>query len=200
MVERRSVNNYWWEVFVDDQPFILPGIKSHKVGQCQASNHSDPAVLVLLFGDSCWSLHLDDGKPVVTPLEKPDGMDSIEQYKTAEFSCGGRCLVWPTQMTFLETNETRKFPRLPSRFIGFSPDLQTAITEGRNEPERDRLSVNLVDMKTAKVSERLVSRANNLWLLDYTKGVEGIASHFKWERAADGQDQLIYPVAEKPKT
>jgi hypothetical protein len=54
-------------------------------------------------------------------------------------------------------------------------------------------------MKTAKVSERLVNRANNLWLLDYTERVEGIAAHFKWERRADAPDQLIYPAEEKPK-
>jgi hypothetical protein len=96
---------------------------------------------VLLFGDNCWSLRLDGDKPLVTPLEKSDGMDSIQQYKSAEFACVGRCLVWPAQMTFLETNETIKFPRLPSRFIGLSPDLRTAITEGRNDPERDQLSI-----------------------------------------------------------
>ena len=199
MVERHRVNNYWREVFVDRKPFILSGINSNKVGQCQASNNPDAEVLVLLFGDNCWSLRLDGDKPLVTPLEKPEGMDSIQQYKSAEFACGGRCLVWPTQMTFLETNETKKFSRLPSRFIGFSPALRTAITEGRNDSERNQLSINLVDMKTAKVTERFVNRANNLWLLDYTERVEGIAAHFKWERRTDGQDQLIYPAEEKPK-
>ena len=198
VVERRRVNNYWWEVFVDDKPFLLPGINSHQVGQCQASNNEESRALVLLFADGCWSLHLDGDKPVVTPLQKPEGMDAIDQYKSAEFSCGGHCLVWPTQMTFLATNETRKFARLPSAFIGFSPDLQTAVTEGRNDPEHDLISINLIDMKTAKVTERTLTRRNHLWLLDYTQRMEGIAAHFKWERGADGKDQLVYPAEEKP--
>ena len=154
-VERRRVNNYWWEVFVDDKPFIIPGAKSNKVGQCQASNNPQAQALVLLFGDSFWVLHVDGEKPVIQPLEKPDGLDAIQQYKSAEFSCGGRCLVWPAQMILLDTNETRKFAPLPSSFIGFSPDLRTAVTEGRNDPEHDQISVTLVDMKTGRVTERI---------------------------------------------
>jgi hypothetical protein len=142
---------------------------------------------------------VDGEKPVIQSLEKPEGMDAIQQYKSAEFSCDGRCLVWPTQMILLDTNETRKFAPLPSSFIGFSPDLRTAVTEGRNDSEHDQISVNLVDMKTGKVSERVVTRANHLWLLDYTALVEGIAARFKWARDAGGQDQLIYPAEEKPK-
>lgn len=199
VVERRRVNNYWWEVFVDDKPFNLPGRGDNKVGQCQASINPNSKQLVLLLGDSCWSLHLDGDKAVASPLEKLDGVDVVEQYKTAEFSCEGRCLVWPTQMTFLDTGETRKFTRLPFSFIGFSPDLQTAVTEGRNELDNDRISINLVDMQTAKVTERVLTRANNLWLLDYTKRVEGIAAKFKWQRGADGKDQLVYPAEEKAK-
>jgi hypothetical protein len=198
-VERRRVNNYWWELFVDDKPFIIPGANSNKVGQCQASNNPQAQALVLLLGHNCWVLRMDDEKPVVQALDKPDGLDAIQQYKSAEFSCDGRCLVWPTQMIFLDTNETRKFAPLPSSFIGFSPDLLTAVTEGRNDPEHDQISVNLVDMKTGTVTERLVTRETHLWLLDYTSRVEGIASHFKWQRDADGKDQLIYPAEEKPK-
>jgi hypothetical protein len=197
-VERRRVNNYWWEVFVDDKPFIIPGADSNKVGQCQASNNPQTQALVILFGDSCWVLRVDGQKPVIQPLEKPDGLDAIQQYKSAEFSCGGRCLVWPTQMILLDTNETRKFAPLPSSFIGFSPDLRTAVTEGRNDPEHNQISITLVDMQTGKVTERLLLRENHLWLLDYTARVEGIASRFKWERDAGGKDQLIYP-AEEPR-
>jgi len=199
MVERRRVNNYWWEVFVDDRPFNLPQINSNKAGQCQASNNPEAMALVLLFGDSCWAFHLEGERPVVVPLARPEGMDAIEQYKTAEFACAGRCLVWPTQMTFLDTNETRKFSRLPSRFIAFSPDLRTAITEGTNDYEHDRISVNVVDMQTGKVNERILPQAKYLWLLDYTDRAEGIAAHFKWERGADGKDQLAYPAEEEPK-
>jgi hypothetical protein len=197
-VERRRVNNYWWEVFVDDKPFIIPGADSNKVGQCQASNNPQAEGLVLLFGENCWVVRLDGDKAVIQALEKPDGLDAIQQYKSAEFSCGGRCLVWPTQMILLDTNETRKFAPLPSSFIGFSPDLRTAVTEGRNDPEHGQISVTLVDMKTGRVTERLLSRENHLWLLDYTARAEGIASRFKWERDADGKDQLIYPAEEKP--
>jgi hypothetical protein len=199
LVERRRVNNYWWEVFVDGKPFIIPGADSNKVGQCQASNNPEARALVLLSGDNCWVLRLDGEKAVIQALEKPDGLDAIQQYKTAEFSCGGRCLVWPTQMILLDTNETRKFARLPSSFIGISPDLRTAVTEGRNDPERDQISINLVDLKTGTVTERLLTRENHLWLLDYTARVEGIAARFKWERDAGGKDQLVYPAEEKPK-
>lgn len=195
-VERHRVNNYWWEVFVDDKPFFIPNARSNKVGQCQASNNPQAEALVFLLGDSCWLLRLDGGKPVIQSLEKPDGLNAIQQYKSAEFSCGGRCLVWPTQLILLDTNETRKFAPLPSSFIGLSPDLGTAVTEGRNDPEHNQISVNLVDLKTGKVTERVVTRANYLWLLDYTQRVEGIASRFKWERDAAGQDRLIYPAAE----
>ena len=199
VVERRRVNNYWWEVFVDDRPFKLPGIDSNQVGQCQASNNPEGTALVLLFGDYCWALHLKGADPVIEALEKPEGMDAIEQYKTAEFSCDGRCLVWPTQMTFLDTHETRRFARLPSQFIAFSPDLRTAVTEGTNDYEHDRISVNVVDMQSGKITERILQRANYLWLLDYTNRAEGIAAHFKWERGAGGKDQLVYPVEEEPK-
>ena len=51
-------------------------------------------------------------------------------------------------------------------------------------------------MKTSAVNERMLTRANYLWLLDYTDGVEGIAARLKWERAADGKDHLSYPAAE----
>jgi hypothetical protein len=197
-VERRRVNNYWWEVFIDDRPFIPNGGDSNKVGQCQASHNPNVKVLVLLFGDNCWTLRLDGDKPVFTRIE-PDEMDSIEQFKSARWSCNGRCLVWPTLMTFVDTNEVRKFPRLPSDFITFSPDLKTAVTEGVNDPEHNKLSVKLIDMKTFAVHERILTRANHLWLLDYTDGTEGIAARFKWERGVDGKDRLIYPAEENVK-
>jgi hypothetical protein len=38
-VERRRVNNYWWEVFIDNKPFIPPGGDSNMVGQCRASRN-----------------------------------------------------------------------------------------------------------------------------------------------------------------
>ena len=123
-------------------------------------------------------------------------MDSIEQYKIAKWSCNGHCLVWPTQMSFVDRNEVRKFSRLPSDFIGLSPDFKTAVTEGANEPENNKLSVRIVDLETGEVNERTLTRADNLWLLDYTNGVEGIAAHFKWERGPDGKDHLVYPVEE----
>jgi hypothetical protein len=195
-VETRHVNNYWWEVLVNDRPFIPEGGDSNKVGGCQASRNPNVKVLVLLFGNACRTLRLDGDRPVLTSIDKPDDMDSIEQFKSGRWSCDGRCLVWPTQMTFVDTNEVRKFPRLPSDFIGLSPDLGTAVTEGMNDPEHNQLSVNLIDMKTFTVYERMLTRANYLWLLDYRDGVEGIAAHFKWERGADGKDRLIYPAVE----
>ena len=41
MVERKRVNNYWWEVFIDEKPFVPEGRDSNKVGQCQASRNPD---------------------------------------------------------------------------------------------------------------------------------------------------------------
>ena len=99
-------------------------------------------------------------------------------------------------MTFVDRNEVRKYPRLPSDFIAFSPDLETAVTEGLNDAEHNKLSLKLVDMKTSAVNERMLTRANYLWLLDYTESVEGIAARLKWERGADGKDHLSYPAAE----
>jgi hypothetical protein len=153
--------------------------------------------LVVLLGDNCWSLRLDGDKPIFTPIEKPDGMNSIEQYKIAKWSCDGHCLVWPTQLSFVDRNEVKKFTRLPSDFIGLSPDLKTAVTEGVNDLEHNKLSIKLVDIETATVRERTLTRAKYLWLLDYTDGVEGIADHFKWERGADGKDHLTYPAEDK---
>jgi hypothetical protein len=200
MVERKRVNNYWWEVFIDDKPFVPEGRDSNKVGQCQASRNRDVNVLVVLLGDSCWTLRLNGEKPLFTRMEKPDAsMDSIEQFKSAKWSCNGHCLVWPTQMAFVDSNEVRKFSRLPSDFIGLSPDLKTAVTEGVNELEHNKLSVKLVDLDTSEVKERTLTRENYLWLLDYTAGVEGIAERFKWERGADGKDHLIYPADESVK-
>ena len=135
----------------------------------------------------------------MSPIDKPVGMDSIEQYKTAAWSCEGRCLVWPTQMTMAETNETRKLPRLPEEFITLSPDLRTAVTNGLDEPEQNRISIKLVDLETFKVEDRALNRSDNLWLLDYTNGIEGIATHFKWEHAADAKDKLVYPAAQTNK-
>ena len=200
MVERKRVNNYWWEIFIDEKPFVPEGRDSNKVGQCQASRNRDVIVLVVLLGDSCWTLRLDGEKPLFTSIEKPDAVrDSIEQFKSARWSCKGHCLVWPTQMSFVDRNEVRKFSRLPSDFIGFSPDLRTAVTEGVNEPELNKLSVKLVDLETSEVKERTLTRENYLWLLDYTAGVEGIAERFKWERGADGKDHLVYPAEENLK-
>jgi hypothetical protein len=99
-------------------------------------------------------------------------------------------------MTFVDTNEVVKFARLPSDFLTFSPDLKTAVTEGVNEPENNKLSVRLVDMKTSVVNERILTRANYSWLLDYREGVEGIAARFKWAAGSDGKDRLIYPAEE----
>ena len=198
-VKRGRVNNYWWEIFIDERPFIPEGRDSNKVGQCQGSRNPKVNVLVVLLGDHCWTLRLDGEKPLFAPLDKPDAMDSIEQFKIAKWSCDGHCLVWPTQMSFVDRNEVRKFSSLPSDFIGFSPDLKTAVTEGVNEPEHNKLSVRLVDMETSKVKERTLTRTNYLWLLDYTDGVEGIAERFKWERGADGKDHLIYPAEENVK-
>ena len=82
-VERRRVNNYWWEVFVNDKPFTPDGFPSNKVGQCQASRNPEVKVLVLLYADSCWMLRLDGDRPVLTQLERPPDMDSIEQFKSA---------------------------------------------------------------------------------------------------------------------
>lgn len=195
-VERRQVNNYWWEVFINDRPFIPDGGDSNKVGQCQASRNPNVKVMVLLLGDNCWTLRLAAEKPLLTSIEKPDAMGAVEQYKNARWSCNGRCLVWPTQMTFVDTNEVRKFPRLPSDFVTFSPDLGTAVTEGVNDPEHNRLSLRLIDMKTFAVNERILTRANYLWLLDYTDGVEGLAARFKWQPGPDGKDRLIYPAEE----
>jgi hypothetical protein len=77
--------------------------------------------------------------------------------------------------------------------------LRTAVTEGVNDLETDTISVMLVDMKTSAVSERRLTRTKNLWLTNYTEGVEGIAVHLKWERGADGLDHLIYPAEESAK-
>jgi len=195
-VERRRVNNYWWEVFIDGRPFIPEGRDSNKVGQCQASRNPNVNVLVVLLGDNCWTLRLDGENPLFKPIEKPDGMDSIEQFKIAKWSCDGHCLVWPTQLSFVDRSEVRKFSRLPSDFIGLAPDLKTAVTEGVNEPETNKFSIKLVDLESSTVKERTLTRANYLWLLDYTAGVEAIAERFKWERGADGKDQLIYPAEE----
>jgi len=201
MVERKRVNNYWWEVFIDDKPFVPEGRDSNKVGQCQASSNTDVNVLVVLLGDNCWTLRLDGERPRFTVIEKPESsMDSIEQFKSARWSCNGHCLVWPTQMAFVDRNEVRKFLRLPSDFIGLSPDLKTAVTEGVNDLEHNKLSVKLVDLETSEVKERTLTRENYLWLLDYTAGVEGIAKRFKWERGADGKDHLIYPANESLKS
>ena len=198
-VERRRVNNYWWEVFIDEKPFVPEGRETNKVGQCQASRNPDVEVMVVLLGDNCWILRLDGEKPAFTPIDKPEGMNSIEQFKIAKWSCDGHCLVWPTKMSFVDRNEVRKFSRLPSDFISLSPDFKTAVTEGVNEPEDSKLSVRIVNLETGEVNERTLTRANNLWLLDYTNGVEGIAAHFKWERGPDGKDHLIYPAAESLK-
>ena len=69
LVERRRVNNYWWEVFVDDRPFIPDNRETNKVGQCQASRNPNVKALVLLLGDNCWTLRLDGDKPVFTRIE-----------------------------------------------------------------------------------------------------------------------------------
>jgi len=192
-VERRSVNNYWWEVFFDGQPFIPEGRSTNKVGQCSASRDPQSNALFILLGEDCWILRIEKDKPVLARLEKPEGMDSIEAYKSARWSCRGSCLVWPTQLVLVDTNEVRKFPRLPSDFITISPDLSVGVTEGINDPEHDRLSIRLIDLKTFVVSERVISRSDNLWLLDYTNGVEGIGERFRWERNG-GQYRLIYPA------
>jgi hypothetical protein len=192
-VERRRVNNYWWEVFFDGQPFIPEGSGSNKVGQCSASRDAQSKALFILLGEDCWILRVEKEKPVLARLEKPEGMDSIEAYRSARWSCRGSCLVWPTQLILVDTNEVRKFPKLPSDFITISPDLSIAVTEGTNDPEHNRLSINLIDMKTSVVSERVVARSDNLWLLDYTSGVEGIGERFRWE-GQEGQYSLIYPA------
>lgn len=195
-VERGRVNNYWWEVFFDGQPFIPEGLDSNKVGQCSVSRNAQSTTLFLLLGDDCWTLRVEKNKPVLTRLARPEGMDSIEAYKSARWSCHGSCLVWPTQLILVDTNEVRKFRRLPSDFITISPDLSTVVTEGINDLEHDMLSLRLIDLKTSAVSERVLARSDYLWLLDYTSGVEGIGERFKWERNT-GQDRLLYPAAAK---
>lgn len=188
-VERRQVNNYWWELFADNRPFIPQGRESNIVGSCRTSRNPGLKVIVFLLGDSCWRFHTEGGVAGATRLQGPRGMDSVEQFKTAIWSCNGRCLVWSELLVFVDTGEAVSFRhRLPDDLIGLSPDLKTAVAAG---PQIDSAHVTLqtMDIETGAVTSRTLERSMYPWLLDYREGRDAIAEHFKWSRSG----VLVFP-------
>ncbi|MCE9599105.1 MAG: hypothetical protein K8S54_14175 [Spirochaetia bacterium] len=193
MVERRRVNNYWWELFARGKPFLPQGRDTNKVGACKISLQPTADSFVFLLGDYIWRFQMINDTAVATPIQGPPGMDSIQQFKTSVWSCNGECLLWPGHLVFVKTGEVRKLTIPPELDImGISPDLKTAVAEGRNDLDSGILSLMLIDTTTGKASERILNRNQHMWLLDRRKGVEAVALQFKWQRQS-GKDQLTYP-------
>ena len=191
-VERRQVNNYWWELFSNNRPFLPEHRDSNIVGSCRASRNRDVEVIVFLMGDSCWRLLVDGGVARAVRIERPPGMDSIEQFKTAIWSCNGRCLMWRDLLVYVETGQIHRFAHsLPDELIGLSPDLKTAVAAGQAHAE-NQISIELMDIETGAVEVKLLDRHAHAWLLDYREGRDAIAEQFKWRRV-NGRDILEYP-------
>jgi hypothetical protein len=92
--------------------------------------------------------------------------------------------------------------KLPSEFLGNSPDWKTIITEGFLD-EKDFISLYVVDVETGVAKKGFVRRANYTFMLNHAHQLEGIVSnnlwisnHFRWVPDADGKFQLVYPVLE----
>jgi len=189
-VQRGNVNNYWWEITASGQPFYPDERGTNKVGGCQASRNAQIHVLVVVLGDACYAVRMEQGRPAKVVLSKPEGMDSVAQFKAARWSCEGRCLVWKDRLVFVETGEVHHFKELPADVLGVSPDLKTAVLQG--ESEEGSVSILLVDLPTGAAERRSFPAALHPWLLDYREGSEAIASHFRWQRA-NGKDRLTFP-------
>ncbi|MBL8019276.1 MAG: hypothetical protein JNM27_06405 [Leptospirales bacterium] len=194
MVERRRVNNYWWELSANGKPFIPPGGDSNKVGTCTISQNPAASVFVYILGESLFAFQVVAGKPTISEITGPPGLDSIQQMKKLVWSCSGDCLIWPGHLVLVKTGEVRKLPRTDLDLIGISPDLKTIVAEDSraSDVEQGLISLALIDSETGKPSKRRLSRNKHNWLLDRTRGVEGIADQFKWVRRS-GKDELAYP-------
>ncbi len=97
--------------------------------------------------------------------------------------------------------------KLPSGFLGNSPDWKTVVAWGKDDYEKDSLSLYLVDMETGIAKEKFLRRSNNLFLLDHSHQVAGIVSEnlwmseqFRWLPDASGKFQLVYPIFEPEET
>ena len=173
------------------KPFVPDGRESNKVGACRTSISADGTVFVVLLGESIWRFQTLGGKPVLLPIPRPQDMNSIEQFKTGVYSCNGKCMVWPTQISFLETGETRVIPRIQGDILGLSPDLRTAICRG--DSTDGIVSIRIIDIESSAVQTKSIPYQAVPWLQDYTKGEEPIAAHFRWIRDSGGRDRLAYP-------
>jgi hypothetical protein len=125
------------------------------------------------------------------------------EYKLKKLSYSGmpsNDLPWyvdeEKRVNVLTSEEIAFKAKLPSYFIGNSPDWKTIITEGENLVEKDLISLYVVDVETGAAKKRFVRRANYLFLLDSTHGNAWIGRHFGWVPDAGGKFQLVYPVLE----
>lgn len=188
-VQRGNVNNYWWEITAGGQPFKPDG-RRNKVGGCQASRNTKSEILVVILGDACYAVRIEQGSPTARVLSRPDGMDSLAQFKSARWSCDGRCLVWKDRLVFVDSGEVRTHRPLAGDILGVSPDLKTAVLEAENAA--GVVSIEIVDLETGTASRRNLPAAEHPWLQDYREGSEAVASHFRWQRL-NGKDRLTFP-------
>ncbi len=194
LVQRKQVNNYWWELEFENRPFIPDGFKTNKVGGCRASRNPEAQVFVALLHDDIWRFQLNHDKPIFVPIPRVNGLGSIQQFKQGVFSGGGRYLVWSNQVTILETGATIQFPAIEGDMIGISPDLKTVIVRGEDRPAHNTLTLKMIDITTSRGIERILNRGKNLWLLDYTSGEEAIEEQLRWEKDSAGRYVLSYPA------
>lgn len=194
MVERRRVNNYWWELFANGKPFIPEGRDTNKVGTCMISRNPAAQVFVFILGENLFRFQIMEGKPVAIPIQGPPGRDSIQQMKTAVWSCNGDCLIWPGHLVSVKTGEIKKLamPELELDLIGISPDLQTVVAESPDQVDQNAISLVLIDTATGKTTPRILNKITHAWLLDRREGVEAVAAKFKWQRRSN-KDQLVFP-------
>lgn len=195
MVERKRVNNYWWELSANGKAFVPAGRDSNKVGTCTISRNPAANVFVYILGESLFSFHMVADKPTIRAIKGPPGLDSIRQMKTLVWSCNGDCLLWPGHLVLVKTGDVKKLPGTNLDLIGISPDLKTIVAEDNTASsaiERGLIPLVLIDSDTGKITKRMLNRNIHGWLLDRTKGAEGVAEQFKWVRRS-GKDELAYP-------
>lgn len=179
------------DLFLRGRPFQPEGIPGFDVRDCTSLNEK---TMSLKTDDGVYLWIDDQGDVRLTKLKVVDGNLSND-------------LKWMvTQEKRIDPftgNEEKLKTKLPSEFLGNSPDWKTVITAGENLVDKDLISLYVVDLETGVAKRRYIRRQPNMWMLDASHQIAGLVSdnlwisrHFQWEPDSAGRDVLIYPVLE----
>jgi hypothetical protein len=183
------------ELFLQGNPYKPKEFPNLVVRKCGAVNET---MMSLVADDGVYLWRNEEGEFKLTKLTVTAGRlsNDLKWFVVAD-----------KRINLLTGEEIAFKAKLPSDFLGNSPDWKTIITEGQNLVEKDLISLHVVDMETGIAKERFVRRANYMFMLNHAHTIDGIVSdnvwisnQFRWLPDTNGKSQLVYPVLEKEET